>query len=83
MGTKTVELRPSSVDKATAVKAILIDHQEPRMIVCIGDGKTDEIIFSLLKNDKNAFTVTVGKKETEANFYIESPQEVTKLLNLL
>lgn len=55
LGTKTVELRPSSVDKSTAVRAILRDlclhHKDPQaidFILCVGDGKTDEVVFGLL-----------------------------------
>ncbi len=88
MGNKTLELRPSSVDKATAAKSILQDLDAVNtvdFIMAIGDGKTDEVLFSLLQHDypEMAFTCTVGKKETEASFYIDSVTDVTTLLEQL
>lgn len=85
LGNKTLELRPSSVDKASAVRALLQDlhHRNVHSMVCIGDGKTDEAIFHLLSDRPNCFTVTVGKKPTAANRYVDNVKEVVELLNEL
>ncbi|RUP48961.1 glycosyltransferase family 20-domain-containing protein [Jimgerdemannia flammicorona] len=85
LGNKTLELRPSAIDKATAVRAILKDHrpQDIDFILCIGDGKTDEVVFNLLNDYPDAITSTVGKKQTEARFYLEDVREVEKLLAVL
>ncbi|KAJ1506003.1 Trehalose-6-P synthase/phosphatase complex synthase subunit [Coelomomyces lativittatus] len=87
LGNKTLELRPSSVDKATAVKALLKELNEKNVhvhsIVCIGDGKTDEAVFQLLSERASCFTVTVGKKPTLANRYIDNVKEVEEMLHYL
>lgn len=60
-GKQTLELRPSSVDKATAVRSIFRDIQEENdggilspspvdFVLCIGDGKTDEPVFQYLRD---------------------------------
>ena len=80
-----MELRPASVDKATAARAILKDlnaKEEVDFVLCIGDGKTDEVVFAhLTAAMPDALSATVGKKQTEAKFYLESVSSVTDLLN--
>lgn len=83
LGNKTLELRPALVDKAMVAKAILKDlsiQQEVDFILCVGDGKTDEVVFQLLKEFPHAISTTVGFKKTEADYYIESVQDVETLL---
>ena len=48
-------------------------------IVCIGDDITDENMFKNL--NENSTTIKVGIKNTNANFYIDSPKSVINLLN--
>lgn len=77
-----MELRPSSTDKATATKAILSDLNvatECDFLVCIGDGKNDEALFSFLTEEWQ-YTVTVGKKRTDAHYYLDSVKDVGGLL---
>lgn len=88
LGNKTLEVRPSSVDKSTAVRAILKDLHQPQdevdFILCIGDGKTDEPVFSLLKEiSPDSITSTVGKKQTEAKYCLENVGNVQGLLERL
>ncbi|KAF9973509.1 Trehalose-6-P synthase/phosphatase complex synthase subunit [Actinomortierella ambigua] len=95
LGNKTLELRPSSIDKSTSVKAILKDIQADvgpvDFILCVGDGKTDEAVFSILGNESivgpdvgdNIITCTVGQKQTEAKFYLADVPEVENLLGEL
>src|SRR5690606_14314476 len=93
LGNKTLELRPSSIDKSTSVKAILKDIQADigpvDFILCIGDGKTDEAVFNALGKEEivgssidkdNIITCTVGKKQTEAKFFLADVPEVRSLL---
>jgi trehalose 6-phosphate synthase/phosphatase len=87
LGNKTLELRPSSIDKATAVRALLKDLNSSGVagsdidfILSIGDGKTDEVVFSLLHDWPQAFTSTVGRKQTEARYYLDNVQEVESLI---
>lgn len=83
------------------MKAILKDLGEVDpmdVILCIGDGKTDEVIFTMLHEDSHAITCTVGKKQTEgrccmivdrsdekcvAKYYLDSVNEVESLLQAL
>ncbi|ORX95026.1 hypothetical protein K493DRAFT_220088 [Basidiobolus meristosporus CBS 931.73] len=86
LGNKTLELRPSSVDKATAVKAIIRDlnPSETDFIFCVGDGKTDEVVFNVLNEmAQDTITATVGKKQTDAQYYLDGVREVTTLLKQL
>ncbi|KAI9218019.1 glycosyltransferase family 20-domain-containing protein [Blastocladiella britannica] len=85
LGNKTVELRPSAVDKAAVARAILRDittacEAPPQFILCIGDGKTDEVVFSMLGDRAEAMSLTVGKKQTEAKAFVENVQDVQRLL---
>ena len=78
-----MELRPSMVDKSTAARAILRDlgaPDETDFLLCVGDGKTDEVVFQLLHEMGYNRTATVGKKQTEAKFYVESVRDVETLL---
>ncbi|KAG9287457.1 hypothetical protein G9A89_023829 [Geosiphon pyriformis] len=89
LGNKTLEVRPALVDKSTAVRAILKDFQYMDQsgvdfILCIGDGKTDEPVFSFLKETHpKSITSTVGKKQTEAKHYNDNVKDVEKLLRHL
>ena len=80
---KCLELRPCNVDKAIATKSILHDLGKVGFIICIGDGKTDEVVFELLKEFKGAISATVGKKRSDAEYYIEDVDAVQDLLDLL
>lgn len=86
LGNKTLELRPSSIDKSTAVRCILKEmsnNNEDCFILAIGDGKTDEVVFSLLRDYPNALTCTVGRKQTEALYYLDNVTQVENILNSL
>lgn len=85
LGNKTLELRPSSIDKSTAVRNILkdLDLASVDFILCVGDGKTDEVVFSLLNEIPQAITSTVGKKQTEAHYYIHDVDQVNDLVDAL
>lgn len=74
------------VDKSTAARAILRDLQlqpENDFVLCIGDGKTDEVVFSTLQEVEGSITSTVGKKQTEAKYYLDTVGDVERLLEKL
>jgi len=52
-------------------------------ILCVGDGKTDEVVFSYLNEIPQAITSTVGKKQTEAQCYIPDVDQVNNLIESL
>lgn len=56
-------------------------------VTCIGDDSTDELMFSALnakmgKSNPKLFTVTVGRKPSEASSYLDGHSEVVSLLEL-
>ena len=71
------------------------ERDEVDFILCVGDGRTDEAVFSLLHDNSTALTCTVGKKQTEgtvickfrilfvAKYYVESVRDVEALLKQL
>lgn len=88
MGNKTLELRPSAADKAMGALVILRDlglpEEEVDFCLCIGDGKTDEPVFATLNTDlPGAFTCTVGRKQTEALYYLSDVNQVQDVLRQL
>jgi trehalose 6-phosphate synthase/phosphatase len=88
MGNKTLELRPSSADKATGTRVILRDlglnEYNVDFCLCIGDGKTDEPVFAKLNSKlPGALTCTVGRKQTEATYYVPGVKEVQDILSRL
>lgn len=84
-GKKVFEIRtPIEWDKGKAVLWLLKAHEEAlknqkAIAIYIGDDQTDEDAFKAL--DKKAITIHVGiPHSTEAKYFLESPQEVAKLL---
>jgi trehalose-phosphatase len=92
VGKKAIEVRPKGINKAAAVKKILNIHENIPFdfIFCIGDDKTDEDMFLGLQElsrertlTSHIFTITVGKKRTEAKYYLETQPQVLQLLSFL
>ncbi|KAJ3374487.1 Trehalose-6-P synthase/phosphatase complex synthase subunit [Allomyces arbusculus] len=85
-GNKTLELRPSAIDKASAVRAILADvgAKPGAFVMSVGNGMSDEAVFACVANAaKDAVTVTVGKKSSAAKFYVDGISDVHALLDAL
>ncbi|CAG8466578.1 12488_t:CDS:10, partial [Cetraspora pellucida] len=85
-----LEIRSSLVDQSTAVRAIFKDLQitHDDLVLCIGDEKPDEPVFSLLKdnnefNNLNYFTSAIGKERTNATFFLKDIWDVRDLLDKL
>lgn len=49
-------------------------------LLCIGDGKTDEVLFNGLNQDWQ-YTITVGRKRTDARYCVDNVKEVDEFLN--
>ncbi|KAJ1676497.1 Trehalose-6-P synthase/phosphatase complex synthase subunit [Spiromyces aspiralis] len=89
-GDKTVEVRPAAVNTATAIRYILNDlsgkGDEIDFILAIGDGKSDETVFSFLNHEQpynsldRVLTSTVGKKQTEAKYYLPDVSSAIRVL---
>lgn len=87
-GKKVFEIRPPiDWDKGKAVLWLLKAHEEDMkkhktVAVYIGDDLTDEDAFEAL--EKIGITIHVGKPQlTAAEYFLESPQEVTRFLEYL
>ncbi len=83
-GKKVIEILPQiKINKGIAVKVILkkINNKKFFYPVYIGDDKTDEDAFKVLKT--SGLTICVGKKRTNAEFFLNNVKEVIKFLKLL
>src|SRR3990172_2068899 len=76
---RALEVRPETKeDKGTASLLILKKFGNPKQVIYIGDGKTDEDAFRALPK---GITIRVGKsKHSVAEYYVNSTKEVKKFL---
>src|SRR3989344_5980625 len=76
---KTLEVRPETKkNKGTASLFILKKFGNPKQVIYIGDGKTDEDAFRVLPH---GVTIRVGKsKRSFAKYYVNNIREVKKFL---
>ena len=82
MGNKIVEVRIKGIDKGYIVKKIVKETDYDFILAC-GDDNTDEDMFKVLANDKNAFTIKIGDTMSYAKFNLYTPQMMFSLLNYL
>jgi len=73
---------------STMVELLQADGQPVDFCLCAGDDSTDELMFSALhaklgKKNPHLFTVTVGRKPSEASRYLDDHREIVELLELL
>ncbi|TMW67724.1 hypothetical protein Poli38472_007396 [Pythium oligandrum] len=84
---KYVVIRPWRVNKARAVSRILeYESESPHFtwldfdfILAVGDERTDEDMFNVVQGS-NCYTCTVGMKVSRAQYYLEDPDEVVRVL---
>lgn len=84
MGKKIIEVRPNIAwDKGRAVLKVLTMlrfQRNKHTIVYIGDDKTDEDAFKMLRH--KAITIRVGwSRNSQAEYYVRNPQEVQEFLD--
>jgi trehalose 6-phosphate synthase/phosphatase len=77
-GHRVIEVRPSGVDKGTAILPTLEDIPDGTAIIAIGDDRTDEQLFEALP--PHAMTIYVGEGPTRARLRLSSVAEVRLLL---
>ena len=75
------------------IKEKIKQKKAPDFILCIGDDAGDEKMFNYLNKKKdeilkfnhnaNLISITVGKKPSEAEYYVNSPKDVRDLINKL
>ncbi|CEG43535.1 trehalose-variant 1 [Plasmopara halstedii] len=84
---KYIMIRPWRVNKGRAVSRILEYESETPyftaldfdFILALGDERTDEDMFDVVQGS-NCYTCTVGKKISRAQYYLEDPDEVLRVL---
>jgi len=73
---------------ARVVDILQADGRPVDFVLCVSDDSTDELMFTALhqklgKANPSVFTVTVGRKPSEASRYMDDHGEVVQLLELL
>lgn len=81
-GDKVIEVRNKGINKGIAVEQI-ISKTEYDFILCIGDDKTDEDMFSVLANHPKAFTIKVGQQASFAKYNLRNIEIVFDLLSAI
>ncbi|MFC5380759.1 trehalose-phosphatase [Aquipuribacter nitratireducens] len=81
-GHEVVELSVVTADKGQALRA-LRDRVGASAAVYVGDDVTDEDAFAVLDQESGDVAVKVGSGETRARLRVESPEDVTELLERL
>ncbi|MEJ5993124.1 bifunctional alpha,alpha-trehalose-phosphate synthase (UDP-forming)/trehalose-phosphatase [Pedobacter sp. Du54] len=78
-GNKVIEVRNKGVNKGKAVE-LKLARSDYDFILCIGDDKTDEDMFSVLGNNPSAYTIKVGHQASFAKYNLHTPYLVVELL---
>lgn len=76
-GDKVIEIKNSGVNKGRAALSKMGNNQYD-FILAMGDDWTDEYTFSAMPD--NAFTIKVGRKNTQAKYFVEDVPDVRNLL---
>ena len=84
-GRKIIELRPAGWDKGKAVNYISNQVKENLDIdnvlrIYIGDDRTDEDAFKVLKNGITVYVQNEDNLNTEAEYYLRNPEDTAELL---
>jgi trehalose-phosphatase len=75
-----VELRASARDKGSAVRSLLRLHPDARLVVMVGDDRTDEDAFAALPRGGYGLRVGSVRRRTRAHGRLASPGEVREFL---
>jgi len=87
-----VEVVPRKLNKGLVVKEVLRRNELPDFVLCVGDDVSDEkmftAVFSVIAQSysagrsipHHAYTITVGKKVSNASYYVETAPDVADLL---
>lgn len=87
-----VEVVPRKLNKGLVVKEVLRRYELPDFVLCVGDDVSDEkmftAVFSVIAQSyaagksipHHAYTITVGKKISNASYYVETAADVADLL---
>ena len=92
-----IEVIPFGIHKGYFLSHILKKQikkgRTPDFIMCIGDDNSDEKMFNYLSKkeneikkyskEANLYSITVGKKPSKAEFYVDNAKNVKEILNYL
>ena len=87
-GRKVIEIRPEGWDKGKAVNFIseqIKDNLDINDVlrIYIGDDRTDEDAFRVLKDGITIYVQNDGDLNTEAEYYLKDPKDTAKLLKMV
>ncbi|KAI8979495.1 trehalose-phosphatase-domain-containing protein [Mycotypha africana] len=85
IGKMNLEVRSLLVNKGEVVKRIKQQQPAIDFVMCAGDDQTDEDMFQVLKEDENAFSISVGplSKITLAKYCVEHSEDIVHILGQL
>jgi trehalose 6-phosphate synthase/phosphatase len=78
-GNKIIEVLTKGIDKGYVVRKLLKENNFDFILAC-GDDNTDEDMFKVLANNKNAFTIKIGDEASYAKYNLYTPQMAVSLL---
>jgi len=84
-----LQVRLQNMNKGAMTQKILSELEKPpSFVLCLGDDRTDEDMFTILSRDLSdsgcaLYTCTVGVKPSNARYYLRSSEEVADLLGLI
>lgn len=79
-GKCVVEIRLAGKNKGDIVRSVQGAYD---FVMCAGDDRTDESMFSVCTGKEDYFSVVVGKKESAAEFFVDSPEAFVGMLQSL
>jgi len=77
-GQKTVEVKSLWANKGQVYSRLLRSGTIPDFIMAAGDDVTDEDLFTRLP--ESAWTIHVGRNQSQAKYYLSNPDEMVALL---
>lgn len=97
-GTGYIEVKPRNINKGLTIEYLLEQYYESGIVfdfvLVVGDDYSDEEMFKSLKqlslhkhrsisNNARCFSCTLGRKPTEADYYLNDSSEVLQYLETL
>lgn len=94
-GQFSIEVKPIHTGKGQVVERVLEEACEteasgPDFVLCIGDDRSDEIMFDSMKHvtftphmPAEVFACTVGQKPSKAKFYVNDTDNVLSMFEKL
>ena len=82
---RVIEVRHVQMTKVSAANKLLQRHAETEVVFCAGNDRYDEATFDILLRSGRAQVLTcyVGGRDTLAQYYVESPEELLTQLEKL